>query len=294
VIHRALGRAIEDFLDFSTSEYYIGNPSEGTFGQTMTYLNGDSVPAPKPVRKNTAVELSLHKRYNNNWQFLASYVWMKLEGNYDGSFQVSTEQLDPGINSAYDYADFMVNAYGHLSNERQNQLKFDGSYTMSRGPLNKLVLGASFHWFSGLPLTAYGYSTDYRNWEYFLTPRGSLGRGPADYEGDIHVAYPLRLSNQLQANLILDGFNIFNRQAISRLYQRYNEIANVSAANPCGAGVPSAWCNGDGGLLNVPGTINPVGVLTNPRATATSPDFLKAGALFTGPRSIRIGVRFAF
>jgi hypothetical protein len=34
--------------------------------------------------------------------------------------------------------------------------------------------------------------------------------------------------------------------------------------------------------------------LSNPKATATNPDFLKAGTAFTGQRSIRIGVRLTF
>src|SRR5262249_37085719 len=125
-VNRRLGRAIEDFLDNISGEFFIGNPSEGQFGQVMGSFAGDNVPAPKPERKNTAIELTLRKRYSDNWQFLASYVWNKLEGNYDGTYQVSTAQLDPGINSAYDYADFMVNSFGLLSDERRNQIKLDG------------------------------------------------------------------------------------------------------------------------------------------------------------------------
>jgi len=36
-------------------------------------------------------------------------VWTKLEGNYDGTNQISTGQLDPNINSAFDYGDFLIN-----------------------------------------------------------------------------------------------------------------------------------------------------------------------------------------
>ena len=84
--------------------------------------------APKAKRTNTSLELSARKKFSNNWQVLASYVWSRLEGNYDGTFQNSTGQLDPNINSAFDYADFLVNADGRLSNERVHQWKFDGSY----------------------------------------------------------------------------------------------------------------------------------------------------------------------
>ena len=50
-------------------------------------------------------------------------MFSKLEGNYDGTYQASTGQLDPNINSAFDYADFLVNADGKLSNDRLFQFK---------------------------------------------------------------------------------------------------------------------------------------------------------------------------
>ncbi len=110
-IHRNLGRVIEDFLVPSSGEYFIANPGQGTLGQSLGFYDGvTTAPAPAAQRKNTSVELTLRKRFSKNWQGMASYVYSKLEGNYDGTFQNSTGQLDPNINSAFDYADFMVNA----------------------------------------------------------------------------------------------------------------------------------------------------------------------------------------
>ena len=256
-------------------------------GQSLGFYNGGSAPAPKAQRVNKSLEFSLRKRYTNNWQFLASYVFSKLDGNYDGTFQNSTGQLDPNINSAFDYADFLVNAQGQLSNQHKNQLKLDGSYVVPRGVLNGLSFGASFHWLSGTPLTAYGYSYAYANWEYYLTPRGSLGYGPADYEADLHVNYPIKLGSA-KANIVMNVFNLLNRQAPTVLDQRYN----LSSDPACTA---VANCNGDGGLLTLPGTLTPVAQLANPRATASNPDFLKAGTFFwLLPRSAQIGVRFSF
>jgi hypothetical protein len=287
--YRNLGRVIEDFLVPSSGEYFIANPGEGTLGQSLGFYNGGSAPAPKAQRISKSTELSLRKRYSNNWQFLASYVFSKLEGNYDGTFQNSTGQLDPNINSAFDYADFMVNAQGELSNEHKHQVKLDGSYVVSRGMLNGLSLGGSFRWLSGLPLTAYGYSLAYANWEYYLTPRGSLGYGPADYETDVHLSYPIKIGGSAKANLQLNVFNLLNRQSATVLDQRYNLISDGACA-----GIPSALCNGDGGLNTVPGTLTPLAQLANPRATATNPDFLKAGTFFTLPRSAQLGIRFTF
>ena len=293
VTRRNLGRVIEDFLVPSAGEYFIANPGEGTLGKTLAFYDGaTSAPAPAATRKYTAAEFSMKKRYTDNWQLMGSYVWSKLEGNYDGTFQSSTGQLDPNINSAFDYADFMVNAQGPLSGQRTHQLKADGSYTVPNGMASGLNFGGSFHLYSGQPLTAYGYSFGYSNWEYYLTPRGALGNGPADYEADLHVGYPVKLGGATRANVMLDIFNVLNRQGITQYDQRYNLALNGA----CG-GVPSALCNGDGGLLAKPNSTDPVGSLSNPTATAPNPDFLKAAAdslSTTRPRAIRFGVRLTF
>ncbi|MEO8218288.1 MAG: TonB-dependent receptor, partial [Acidobacteriota bacterium] len=286
--YRKLGRVIEDFLTPS-GEYFIANPGEG-IGSDVVFYDYEPAPAPKASRTYKAAELTARKRFSNNVQFFASYVYSKLEGNYDGLFQNSTGQLDPNINSAYDYADFLINAKGLLTNDRKHQLKFDGSYIFPSGSvLSGLTAGLSTHYYSGTPLTAYGYSYAYNNWEYFLTPRGALGRAPADYEADVHLGYPINFGSGLQLNLIADVFNILNRQAKIDLDQRYN-----LNSNPACAGIADAVCNGDGGLLHNGNVIEPISQLQNPRATAPNPDFLSAGTVFTGQRSIRLGVRLKF
>jgi hypothetical protein len=248
------------------------------------------VPVPKPTRRYKGVELHATKRFSNNYQFFTSYVWSRITGNYDGTFQASTGQLDPNINSAYDYADFEVNNSGGglLSNDRTHMLKFYGSYTVPNGVVHGLELGLATHWYSGTPLTAQGYAQSYRNWEYYLTPRGALGRGPSDYEADVHVGYPVPVGGG-HFTVLLNVFNILNRQAKTALDQRYN-----LSSDPACSGIPDALCNGDGGILNAPGGVQPSGVIANPKATATNPTFLTAGTNFTGQRSIRLGVRFSY
>ncbi|MGA7616289.1 MAG: TonB-dependent receptor [Thermoanaerobaculia bacterium] len=290
--YRNLGRVIEDFLIISEGNYFIANPGEG-IGKEVTFYDYSTAPAPKAERKYKGIELTARKRFSNNYQFWASYTWSKLEGNYDGLFQSSTGQLDPNINSAFDYADFMINAKGKLTGDRKQQFKLNGSYAVSDGPLNGLTFGLSTWYYSGTPLTAYGYSYAYANWEYFLTPRGSLGRAPADYEADIHVGYPWKLGNGMELNFLVDVFNILDRQAKTDLDQRYNLASSATGDAGC-AGIPDALCNGDGGLMHQDGVVAPLGQLSNPRATAPNPDFLKAGTAFTDPRSIRVGVRFKF
>jgi hypothetical protein len=283
--YRNLGNVIEDFLIGSTGNYLIANPGSGT-GSTGATFNGDVVPYGPAKRTYKGVELHAQKRFSNNYQFFTSYVWSQLKGNYDGTFQSSTGQLDPNINSAFDYADFLVNNNGFLSNDRTHVVKFYGSYTFSNGMTKGLDLGIGAHWESGVPLTAQGYAFSYRNWEYYLTTRGALGRGPSDYEADLHAGYPIAVGGS-HVNLLLDVFNVFNRQSATNVDQRFNLSSDV----PC-AGVPAAICNGDGGILNVTGTINARGQVT--RSAATNPSFLTAGTAFTNPRSIRLGARWTF
>jgi hypothetical protein len=289
--HRNLGRVIEDFLVPSEGSYFIANPAEGALGEQMAFYDTSlpAVASPRPVRNYDSVELNAKKRYSRGWQVLASYVWSKLEGNYDGTFQVSTGQLDPNMNSAYDYADFLVNAQGPLSNDRRHAIKLDASYEFQTSAVDGLNLGASVRWFSGYALNAYGYSFAYANWEYYLVPRGSLGRGPADWESNLHASYPIRLGNSSRLEAIVDVFNLFNRQAITRYVQSYNRVENGS----CG-GVPLDICNGDGGIATNPGTLTALGAISDPAASSPNPDFLKKGTTFTGQRSIRIGVRVSF
>ena len=117
----------------SSGEYFIANPGQGTSAsRSASTIWRDDRAGAAAQRKNTSVEPTLRKRFNKNCRGTASYV-LKLEGNYDGTFQNSTGQLDPNINSAFDYATSMVNAYGQLSNQHKNQLKFDGSYVISSG-----------------------------------------------------------------------------------------------------------------------------------------------------------------
>jgi len=288
--YRKLGRVIEDMLAVPiTGDYIVTNPGSGIGREAgfYDYVTSGVTPAAKRVYKG--VEINARKRFTSGYQFFASYVWSRLEGNYDGTFQASTGQLDPNINSAFDYADFLVNNHGRLSNDRTHQLKFDGTYEFSNAPITGLTLGLSTHYASGVPLTAYGYSFAYSNWEYYLTPRGSLGRGPAEYEADIHIGYPIR-TGSARVTIVADVFNALNLQRKILLDNRYN----LSEDQPC-AGVPDAICNGDGGLLAVPGDITqPVQQLTNPRATATNPTFLKGGFAYTDPRTFRVGAKISF
>jgi hypothetical protein len=233
-IYRSYGRVLEDFLCADDGTYCIGNPGEGLMERVFTLDYSRTFEAPDAERTFKGVELGATKRFSNRWQAMASYLYSKLEGNFDGEYAPFTNVgADPNITAAYDYYDFFTNGSdlntitneGSLSNDRRHQFKVSGIY---ESPW-KLAIGASAYWRSGTPLTRYGYSDAYGRYEFFLSRRGAEGRAPSNYDVDLHLGYPIEFG-PATVNLILDVFNVFNTQRPILLDQRwgFEEADNAS------------------------------------------------------------------
>ncbi len=233
-IYRSYGDVVEDFLCADDGTYCIGNPGRGIMKEIFTLDYSHTLPAPKPKRTYKGLQFDATKRFSNNWQAIASYIYSRLDGNYDGEVAPFTNVgPDPNISAAYDYYDFFTNGsdlsritnHGPLSNDRRHQLKVSGVYETPW----KLSIGASAYWRSGTPLTRYGYSDAYGRYEFFLTSRGAEGRTPDNYEADVHLGYPLDLG-RARVNFLLDIFNILNAQRPVLLDQRwgFEEADNAS------------------------------------------------------------------
>lgn len=239
-IYRNYGRVIEDFLCADDGTYCIGNPGEGLMRQVYGLDYETLYDAPKAKRTFKGVQIDATKRFSDNWQALASYVYSKLEGNFDGEYAPYTNVgADPNITAAYDYYDFFTDGMnlnkvtngGPLSNDRRHQFKVSGVYHTPW----KVELGAAAYWRSGTPLTRYGYSDAYGRYEFFLTRRGAEGRTPDNYEVDVHVGYPIQ-TGRATINLLLDVFNLLNAQRGILLDQRWgfqeSDNASSTPANP--------------------------------------------------------------
>ncbi len=240
LIFRKYDRVIEDFLCADDGTYCIGNPGEGIFRQVFTLDYSRTLPAPKPKREYKGLQLDVTKRFSKNWQALASYLYSKLDGNFDGTYAPFTNVgADPNISAAYDYFDFFTNGSdltkitnnGPLSNDRRHQLKVSGIYLTPW----KLQVGASAYYRSGTPVTRYGYSDAYGRYEFFLTKRGGEGRAPSSYEADLHFGYPVK-AGPTTINFLLDIFNALNAQRPILLDQRWGfqeaDNASPTPANP--------------------------------------------------------------
>ncbi len=274
-IQRDLKNIMEDALS-ADGDYFIGNPGRGEMigtydlGYAFGY-NHTLHTLPIPTREFSGFEVTLVKRPTKNFQFIASALFSELEGTYDGLFQASTGQLDPNLNSAFDYFDFSVNNTGKLSNDRPFQAKFDGAYNFDNG----LTLGMSAFWRDGTPMTAMGYSDAYNNWEYYLSERGAFGRTDSEFEADLHVSYPIALNNGTEINLLLDIFNLIDRQGETGRSTRYTLNEDYQVLD---------WVTGEHFPPITPGDT------TRPPTNAS----FNTTNTWQNPRSVRLGVRFSY
>jgi outer membrane receptor protein involved in Fe transport len=188
------------------------NPTEGR-------ASGPCQPLPKARRTYQGVVLTAEERFSPRTYLLASYVYSRLRGNYDGSFNELGE-ANPHNNFDFDFPGLLQNAYGKLANDRPNQAKIAGFYNFGFG----LTAGINAYYRSGIPLDKLG-SFALSNGApipLYLAPRGSQGRAPADYDFDLHLDYPYT-TGPVRLDLILDLFRVLNRQAVLRLNPFFNQ-----------------------------------------------------------------------
>ncbi len=285
-IYRYQGWVIEDGSFDDGQNYFLFNPGRRGKGVATTTedsaclgINGSPTAQcfGNARRYYRALEFTATKRFTNNYQFIASYVFSSLIGNYEGLFRNDNGQSDPNITSLFDLVSLLFNMYGRLPNDRPHQFKFDGSY---RTPF-KLLVGASFRAQSGIPFNALIPHPVYGNNEGFGLPRGtaivptvtanqagfpnkvdSIGknRTPTTFNLDMNAYYPIKVGEKRELRLQADWFNVFNTQRAIRL----DETLRINS------GIPGA------GFIQ----------FANP--------FYGAGTIFQFPSSLRLGVKFQF
>lgn len=294
-IHRNIGRVLEDISPFPavacdfgveaacSVDYILTNPDASTPVSLAPGLEGVSFEDPK--HDYDAIEVTLDKRFSNNWQMNASYRWSRLFGNYEGFYREDNGQSDPGITSLYDfptndptYTAIGGAQFGYLGDirflgalgegrlplDRPHSVKVFGSYMFSNG----LAVGIGFNANSGKPMTALAGLPPYSNdSEVPLTPRGDgfetvdgfKERSPAEYQVNLQGSYNLNLGGRT-LTLLADAFNVFNTRRVID----YNAAVEY----------PSV------------GTLNP--------DFGTPTSAILSGQQFQAPFTLRIGARFAF
>jgi hypothetical protein len=274
-VYRTAGSVIEDGSFDDGDHYFLFNPGEsqterlacndpaiGCFGRARRYYR--------------ALEFSATKRFTNNYQFIASYVFSSLIGNYEGLFRNDNGQSDPNITSLFDLVSLLTNLYGRLPNDRPHVFKFNGSY---RTPW-KFVVSGNFYAQSGIPFNQLIPHPVYGNNEGFGVPRGtaivpntgaSVPNGSAGVESavgstrapfqtnlDLGFYYPWQISENKELRFTADWFNVFNNQRALTLDQTFSLNSGVTGVAP---------------------VLNP---------------FYGSGLIFRAPGYFRFGARFQF
>ncbi len=256
LIYRAMRNVIEDGSFDDGDTYFIFNPGRNEPGTTeASACKGDPSTGRLPYcfgraqRFYRAIEFTATKRFTNNYQFIASYVYSSLTGNYEGLFRNDNGQSDPNITSLFDLQSLLNNTYGRLPNDRPHQFKFNGSY---RTPW-KVLLSANFYAQSGSPFNQLIPHPIYGNNEGFLVPRGtaivpavttvvpgfpnyvnSVGtsRTPTTMNMDFGFYYPIKFGEKKELRLTGDWFNAFNSQRAVTLDQTFTINSGVSSVPP--------------------------------------------------------------
>jgi len=253
-IYRHMRNVIEDGSFDDGDTYFIFNPGRNEPGTTeRAACEGGPGRAARcfgrAQRFYRAVEFTATKRFTNNYQFIASYVFSSLTGNYEGLFRNDNGQSDPNITSLFDLQSLLDNTYGRLPNDRPHQFKFNGSY---RTPW-KLLVSGNFYIQSGTPFNQLIPHPIYGNNEGFQVQRGtaivptvsatqagfpnvvdSIGsnRTPTTMNLDLGVYYPIKFGEKKELRLTGDWFNVFNSQRAVTLDQTFTINSGVSGVAP--------------------------------------------------------------
>ncbi|HLL76404.1 MAG TPA: TonB-dependent receptor [Pyrinomonadaceae bacterium] len=228
-IYRNQDSVVEDGSFDDGHTYFLFNPGETTIEQIIplieqqgplseeerAFLLGRGDIFGRARRYYRALEFTATKRFSNNYQFISSYVYSSLIGNYEGLFRNDNGQADPNITSLFDLPELLPNTYGRLPNDRPHQFKLDGSY---QWPF-KLMTSASFRVQSGRPFDSLIPHFLYGNNEGFDVPRGTAinpvtgrNRTPTTYNLDLGVYYPIQFGENRQLRFQADWFNVTNTQ----------------------------------------------------------------------------------
>jgi len=207
---------------------------------------------PKPKRQYDALELTLSKRFSNNYFWSASYVLSRLYGNYSGiaaSEEISTPTTGvssgtaqqqagsiarPGgnANRAWDIDELFWDAHGNLDvlgrlpTDRPHVVKLYGSYLAPFGT----QFGVNFYGGSGTPLSTYVVTANQTN--VFVNGRGDLGRTDPLMRTDLLVSHELKVGNgNKRVRLELNLLNAFNQKTSRHEFNFLNRGAGAPRAS---------------------------------------------------------------
>jgi len=204
-------------------QFYITNPGYGVSRPVSQggLFTEDYWACPKATRDYYGLNLSLEKRFSDNWQGGINYTWSRVAGTYSG-LASSDEggRLGPNVEQDYDRWFMGYDAKGNLlegplPQDRTHYIKAYGSYVFPFG----LTVGMTAYGRSGLPLT----TKLYYNGKYFYPEnRADLGRLPFTVWADLYLDYTFKFGNKYRASINLQINNMTGTSTIQSRITDYN------------------------------------------------------------------------
>ena len=230
-VNKHLIRTIEDVGVYVWNEatktleqqFYVTNPG---FGVSRPVSQGglftdDYWACPKATREYYGLNVTLEKRYSNNWQGGVNYTLSRVFGNYTGLASADEGgRLGPNVEQDYDRWFMGYDARGNildgpLPQDRTHYFKAYGTYAFPFG----LTVGVVGYGRSGLPLTTkLLYASKY----FYPEGRADLGRLPFTFWADLYLEYTLKLGARYRASVNLQFNNVTNTDTIQNRIATFN------------------------------------------------------------------------
>ncbi len=255
----------------------LWNPGPGNVSwtaRTGQVINGVNTSQNSGLRIGVPAGLNLYKdKAGNTYQsvdftaskktdrdyFNFSYVWSRLEGNYEGLISSSNGQADANITASFDYFPYVGNGTLPLDHTNQIKLQWSHRFTVAANDLN---LGWNYSYTTGTPKSLFddgsttngeapGYDTanvgagglvpnssgtgthqfldigGYGNATPANGQLGQYGRTPALQNVDFHADYQIGLMKKIKVIPSVDIFNFFN----TRLATSSNILATTGTGS---------------------------------------------------------------
>jgi hypothetical protein len=173
---------------------------------------------PRPVRDYDAIELSLRRRWANDWFLTASYTWSRLRGNFPG-LASSDEggRAAPNVLRVYDgwfnlFGEDGRAVEGPLPTDRPHQLEISAAWRAPWGT----TAGIFQYVASGTPLSSVAYRDHVPFYPY---GRGDLGRSPTLTQTDVRLEQEFRFS-RVSLTFAATVLNLFDEDTVTSVQAR--------------------------------------------------------------------------
>ncbi|NIM91632.1 MAG: TonB-dependent receptor [Candidatus Aminicenantes bacterium] len=191
-------QAVDDY-DGSTVTFYDLDPD--LIAETYTVTN------PEPAQRDyDGFEIVLNKRFSNNWQMLASYVYANSRG------LIGTDFNDSWTGTSYfDNPNAHTNAEGRFPYERRHQFKVQGTVRLPYG----FLVSTYYRSLAGRRYTReirsndLGLDLEQGTVTINAEERGARGL-PWLHQWDLRVEKQFNIKDRFRIGLIADCFNVLN------------------------------------------------------------------------------------